>query len=59
MNWFRRAISTGAFEEQTAEDGSGIMSNEDDPFQDPGHETVLDQPSLDDPGHDTVRYSIP
>lgn len=50
VNWFKTAISTGALEEQVAEDWSSDMSREE---EDLGHDTVLNQP-LADPERDTV-----
>lgn len=60
VNWFKTAISTGAFEEQIAEDGPDSSTSRENNFQsleDPEDETVLSQP-LDDQGHDTVSYHI-
>lgn len=56
MNWFKAAISSGAFEEQPAEDESDGMLSQDDVSQsleDLGHETVGSQP-LEDQRQDTV-----
>lgn len=56
MNWFKAAISTGAFEEQPADDESDGMLSQDDVSQsleDLRLETVWSQP-LEDQGHDTV-----
>lgn len=63
MNWFKTAISTGAFEEQVedalqdaSKDGSNSILRGEDPSQSlehPGDDTVLSHP-LEDLGHDTV-----
>ena len=57
VNWLKTAISTGAFEDQIAEDGSSTsILCEDDLSQslvDPGQEPVLIQPS-EDVRNDTV-----
>lgn len=56
VDWLKTAISTGAFEEQKAEDESSSILEEDDSthsLEDLSHETVLGQP-LEDVGHDTV-----
>ena len=56
MSWFKTAISTGAFEEQSAEDGSSRILCEDDTresLEDSAHDNVLSR-SLEDVGHDPV-----
>lgn len=57
VNWLKTTISTGAFEDQIAEDVSSIsILCEDDSSQsleDPGQEPVLSQPS-EDVRNDTV-----
>lgn len=56
MNWFKTAVSTGAFEKQTGEDESGSIIGEDDlsqSLEDPGQATGLNQ-ALEDVRHDTV-----
>lgn len=61
VNWFKNAISIGAFEEQTAKDGSDSSTSREYNFlslEGPEDETILSQP-LDDQAHDTVSYHIP
>lgn len=55
VNWFKAAISTGAFEERTAEDrSSSIQENESSQsLEDSGLGTVQSQP-LEDVGHENV-----
>lgn len=48
VNWFQIAISTGAFEEQTAKDGSSSISSEDDLSK-----------SSEGLAHDAVSKTIP
>ncbi|MCJ1272199.1 hypothetical protein MMC22_012107 [Lobaria immixta] len=60
MNWFKRVISTGAFEEVAAEeDGSSSILCEEDlsqSLEDPEHDTVSSQ-TLEDLGHDAKPTS--
>ena len=56
VNWFKAAISTGAFEEQTADEESSSILLENTLSQsseDSGHDNVLTR-SLQDVRHDTV-----
>lgn len=61
VNWFKVAMTTGAFEEQPAEDGSSSILCDDDfgqKLEDMEKDTLLSQP-LEDPRHDPVsRYII-
>lgn len=51
MNWLKTAISTGAFEEQTAEDDGScslLCQNDlDQSLENPKHQSVLSQPLTD------------
>lgn len=56
VNWFKTALRTGAFEEQSAEGGPSGTLWDDDPSQsleEPGHDPVSNQP-LEDVEHDPV-----
>lgn len=56
MNWFKTVICTGPFEEQTAEDGSSSIIQDQylvQTLEDVEHVALLSQP-LEDPRHDKV-----
>ena len=61
VNWFKTAISIGAFEEQPADDGSRSILCENDlsqSLEDLENEIGLSQ-SWEDVGNDTVSSQIP
>lgn len=54
MNWFKIAKSTGAFKEVAAEEDGSSKEDLSQSLEDPEHDTLSSQKTLEDPGRDAV-----